>query len=216
MDAGGSSSTKITDDLNAWWRAYSQVSPVTPAFSPYMIQALTASATWSAAPDGAAMTAGVIKEVVSRAEGVPSGLCTAATTISMSYSGGGNPHEAYSPMARHTHFDSHWRVLVATAYPPPILTSVLSGEVAAVGSAVGHYATSLSAGAGPPLDYGMHSPHLYNGVYGHWIDGHGSVWYNEGTAGPPSNVFLGENIHQHTRYCIKMGGKEKQRRAAIQ
>ncbi|KAK7969909.1 hypothetical protein PG988_008982 [Apiospora saccharicola] len=198
-DASGGSSAKNMDDLNSSWRTYPQPSPVSPAFSPYTTHAVPGTATWSAAPGNGAMTAGAVGEAGSRTEDVPWSSYAAATTRSMSYGssgGGGEAHGAYSPMTGTRTFDNR-RVSTTTAYAPPISAATLSGGVAAVDSAVDHHAASLSAGAGPPPNYGTWSPHSYGGAYGRRADAYGSVWYNEGTSGAQEASSGGENMHQH-------------------
>ncbi|KAK8050364.1 hypothetical protein PG994_012094 [Apiospora phragmitis] len=191
-DASGVSSAKNIDDMNASWRTYPQASPVSPAFSPYTTHAAPASAPWSAVPGTGAMTAGVVGEAGSRAEDVPWSSYAAGTTRSMSYRGSsGESHDTYSPMTGSRTFDSR-RVSTTAAYAPAISATALSGGVAAVDSAA-----SLSAGAGPPPNYGTWSPHSYGGAYGRRTDEYGLVWYNEGTAGAQEASGGGENMHHH-------------------
>ncbi|KAK8009741.1 natural resistance-associated macrophage protein-domain-containing protein, partial [Apiospora arundinis] len=138
-NAGNSSSTKNTDDINASWWAYPLAPSVTPACSSPMLHALPTSTTWSAAPGSAAMTAGIIGEVVSRAEDVPWNSCVTATTRSMSCSGGDDPHENYSPLAGHADSNSH---------------RPRGGSLRSV----------VLAGAGQPPSYGVRSPPSHSGL----------------------------------------------------
>ncbi|KAK8055256.1 hypothetical protein PG993_000483 [Apiospora rasikravindrae] len=199
-DASGSSSTKSMEDLNASWRTYPQPSPVSPAFSPYTTHAVPGSATWSAVPGA------VVEEAGSRAEDVPWSSYAAATTRSMPYGGSsGDSHDTYSPMTGARTFDSR-RVSTTAAYAPAISATTLSGGLAAAESAVDHHAASLSAGAGPPPNYGAWSPHSYGGAYGRRNDGYGSVWYNEGTAGAQEASGGGESMHHHAG-ALYYGGR---------
>ncbi|KAK8088246.1 hypothetical protein PG997_003207 [Apiospora hydei] len=199
-DASGSSSTKSIEDLNASWRSYPQASPVSPAFSPYTTHAVPGSATWSAVPGAVGEEAG------SRAEDVPWSSYAAATTRSMPYgSSGAESHGTYSPMTGSRTFDSR-RLSTTAAYAPAISAAALSGGVAAVDSAVDQHASSLSAGAGAPPNYGAWSPHSYGGAYGRRTDGYGSVWYSEGTAGAQEAPGGGESMHHHAG-ALYYGGR---------
>ncbi|KAK8869418.1 hypothetical protein PGQ11_007996 [Apiospora arundinis] len=198
-DASGGSSAKNMDDLNSSRRTYPQPEPVSPAFSPYTTHAVPGTATWSAVPGTGTMTAGAVGEAGSRTEDVSRSSYAAATTRSMSYGssgGGGEAHGAYSPLTG-THTFENRRVSTTTAYAPLISAATLSGGVAAMDSAVDHHAASLSTGAGQPPNYGTWSPHSYGGAYGRKADAHGSVWYNEGTAGAQEASSRGEKMHQH-------------------
>ncbi|KAK6865655.1 hypothetical protein PG995_002183 [Apiospora arundinis] len=202
-DANGGNPSKNIDDLNTSWRTYPQASPVTPAFSPYTTHAVPGSTTWSAVPGTGAMSAGVVGEAGSRAEDVPWSSYAASTTRSMSYSGGGGAesHEAaYSPMGGARTFDSR-RVSTTSAYAPSISATTMAGGVAAVDSAV-----SLSAGTGPPPNYGTWSPHSYGGAYGRRADAYGSVWYNEGGPGAQEASGGSENMHHHAG-ALYYGGR---------
>ncbi|KAK8095284.1 hypothetical protein PG999_013306 [Apiospora kogelbergensis] len=199
-DASGGNSAKNMDDLNASWRTYPQASPVTPAFSPYTTHAVPGSTTWSAVPGAGGMTAAAVGEAGSRAEDVPWSSYAAGTTRSLSYGGG---ESAYSPVSGARTYDSR-RISTTTSYAPSISATTLTGGVAAVDSAV-----SLSAGAGPPPNYGTWSPHSYGGAYGRRADAYGSVWYNESAAGTQEasgGGGGGETMHHHAG-ALYYGGR---------